>query len=936
MKFMPILLAILLVASAVAPGFSTSQDSELILRVAMQDDMKGTNPITVSDVWSWNVLGYLYDGPVSVNPETDELIPYIAIGSAALSGKADGWSDCAIGNFGYSPKSVWENSTKQETIIFYDFENVKWHDGHQMDARDIIFSMHLAGQVPEWSSSMNPLKDHGGRVGSSNYSTTSWLHVYKVWESPDKMQAALRFQLQEPFADFFRSTLSTFLLPEHIWAYKIAGQTVDGAKIWCDAGYSPGTSDSWQVAAAQEFNNYPPIGNGPFKFEFWEKGQMSKTSTWREHFFRDDYKYKNYVGTDEYGRSLARQPNIDAITYRIFKTAEAAVLALKADDIDYIAWSVPPTFVQELSNEPGVALQQSPETGFFYLGYNMRKSSFGYKDGDPTKGDVGKPLRHAIAHCIDKPRIVTRLLLNLGIAGTGPVSPLSEWYNASIPTYDFDPDEAKIILRDAGYKLTDGSINATTGLADISKARDGNWWLNPDGTPIGSSDGGRIDILTPESNYDPRCCEQMSGLMYAQQLRDIGIYAQSVAMSFGSLVASMGQRNFDMFISGWRIGNDPSNFLRAFFHSSQAVVGLNYPGYQNKSFDEIIDLARSTSDDAVKKKAIFDAQAAIGYDLPIDVLYFRTNIEAYRSDRFTGWVTGPTGSIFNWRSIMNIRAPGPYKTIARFVSPPSAVLMNSSYPITIFVSDQDGNPLEGAKVWLNASKGALSDEYGVTTSTGKFTTTFSSQYVDWTDPEMLMNGSSVIIQIEKATYVSPENVVYNPAPSRLTLIKVFPYRSNFLSVSLSADPDIINPDMNSDGTFGFTFVDVAVINQNGDPVAGASVALSVSPSVLTIEPADQLTDAEGKARFKVTAANLSNDDGSIKEYVLKAIAIHPTDVNLRGENQINLNIVDGVIADPIHHPDYTGLGIILYFAFILAIIFLVPLAIIFLCAKLRR
>jgi ABC-type transport system substrate-binding protein len=404
MKFLPILLAILLIASAVAPGFAISQDSELILRVAMQDDMKGTNPITVSDVWSWNVLGYLYDGPISVNPETDELIPYIAVGSANLSGKADGWSNCAIGNFGYSPESTWANSTKQETIIFYDFENVMWHDGHQMDIRDIMFSMHLASQVPEWSSTVNPLKANGGRPGSSNYSTTSWLHVYKVWESPDKMQAALRFQLQEPFADFFRSTLSTFLLPEHIWAYKIAGQTVDGAKIWCDAGYSPGTSDSWQVAAAQEFNNYPPIGNGPFKFEFWEKGQMSKTTTWRDHFFREDYKYKDYVGTDEYGRSLARQPNIDAITYRIYKTAEAAVLALKADDIDYIAWSVPPTFVQELSNEPGVALQQSPETGFYYMAYNMRRESFGYNE---TGADVGKPLRQAIAHCIDKDRIVS-------------------------------------------------------------------------------------------------------------------------------------------------------------------------------------------------------------------------------------------------------------------------------------------------------------------------------------------------------------------------------------------------------------------------------------------------------------------------------------------------------------------------------------------------
>jgi ABC-type transport system substrate-binding protein len=165
--------------SATAAG--TRQDSELILRVAMQDDIKGLNPIIVTDVWSWNVLGYLFDGPINVNPATDELIPYIAVGSANISGKAESWDDCDIGNFGYTPEDTWgASSTIGEAIIFYDFENVLWHDNHQMDIRDIMFSFHMAGQIPEWSSSMNPLKDLGGRAGS-NYSEKSWLHFYKVW-----------------------------------------------------------------------------------------------------------------------------------------------------------------------------------------------------------------------------------------------------------------------------------------------------------------------------------------------------------------------------------------------------------------------------------------------------------------------------------------------------------------------------------------------------------------------------------------------------------------------------------------------------------------------------------------------------------------------------------------------------------------------------------
>jgi len=887
--------------SVLANAQETKQESELILRVAMQDDIKGLNPIIVSDVWSWNVLSYVYDGPVNINPKTEELIPYIAIGSANTTGAIppagattfDGY--CDIANFGFMPKDTWTGSAGVgEAVIFYDFTNVKWHDDTQMTVRDIQFSMHMAAQIPEWSTSMNPLKDNGGASGS-NFSSNGWLACSKVWESPDKMQAALKYELQEPFADFFRNTISVFLLPEHIWNSAISGQQ-PGAKIWCDPGY---LQNPWKVDPAKAYKNDDCIGNGPFKFVSWDVGQMIKISTWRDHYFREDYKYIDYV-LDEYQKPLCYQPTIDGVTYQIFKTAEAAVLALKNDDIDYIAWSVPPTFVQELANEPGVSLVQNPEQGFFYMAYNMRKTSFGYLNGDPLQGDYGKAFRKAVAHCIDKNTVVQRLLLNLGIAGEGPVSSISPWYNTSIPKYSFDWAEAKNILANAGYGVNDGG---TIIYGDAAKAAAGNgkWWVRPDGQPIGSSAGGLIEILTPEANYDP--IRAQAGLMIAKQLKDIGINAESIAMDFGSIVDRMNERNFDMYILGWSIGSDPTDFLHAFFHSSMSVVGQNYPGYQNSSsyaaymgydkcFDEIIDAARRTGDEEERKDLVKEAQASICYDLPYDVLYYRTNIEAYRSDRFAGWEVGSKGSIFTWASLYKIKAPSHYKANAQFVSPPSAMLSNSTTQLTVFVKDQDGEPLGGAQVWLQTSIGTLSALTGNTTSTGKLQVTYTAPWADPTNPDVVKDGTQAIIQIEKATYTSQTGTAYDDAPSRLALIKVFPVGAKFLSVSLTADPDVINPDIDEAGTLGFTYVVVTVEDESGAPVYGASVALTASPAVPTITPGDQTTDQDGSATFKVTATDLPDNDGTNVEYVLTALAIDPDDTNITGQNRVTLNIVD--------------------------------------------
>ncbi len=860
-----------------APEGTRQEDDTYVLRIAMQDDLKTLNPLVAGDVWTWNVIGYLYEGPLNSDPDTDELIPYIAVGSANGTGKgaddAWGWDDLNQGVFGFTPEDDWNPQMTgiAETTIFYDFTGVTWHDGTQMTIRDVLFAYHVQSQLPDWVSSVKCLMDKGGEAGS-NFTDTGYLNIQKVYESDDNLQAALRFELQTPFADFFRNTLSAFLIPYHIWGTTISGQAVDDTMIFSDNGFSPDHAKAWDKDVALAWDNPNPVGSGAFKYHSWNVGVSSKIETFRDHFYKEGW-------NPEYDpNGNARQPTIEAMVFKIYKTAEQAVLALRNNDVDYIAWSIPPTFVQEIMNEPDLGVKQSAEKGFFYLAYNMRLPSFGYNEQGE---DIALPFRKAVAHCIDKQTIVQRLLQNFGIPGDGPVSSISTWYNDTIPKYAFDPAEAKNILARAGYKLEDGS----TGDDAIAKAGPGNWWVNPDGSLIGSAEGGKIKILTPPADYDP--IRAQAGLMIAKQMKDIGINADSVAMDFGTIVERINTRSFDMYILGWRIGSDPTDFLYAFFHSSTAEAGQNYPGYQNSSFDAIIDEARETGDEDARLSLILDAQAAIAYDLPYDVLYFRTNIEAYRADRFTGWVTGSSGSIYNWRSILELRPPSNQWLNARFVNTVSAIESNATADVEILVTgitkDSNGvlsrEPVKNAFVELAVTNGTLSVMNGTTNSAGKLITSFTAPYVPPTE-EFIKNGSGILIEIQSA-----ELEGYDIAPNKLTLMTAYPEGVDFLAVQMDADPDVID-DKDATGTPGLTSVVVTVTDQSGNPVSGANVVIQVDPKEPAVSPDIATTDSDGRATFSFTAKDIDED----KEYTVSVIAFKEGYKN--GTQSMPINVIN--------------------------------------------
>jgi len=118
----------------------------------------------------------------------------------------------------------------------------------------------------------------------------------------------------------------------------------------------------------------------------------------------------------------------------------------------------------------------------------------------------------------------------------------------------------------------------------------------------------------------------------------------------------------------------------------------------------------------------------------------------------------------------------------------------------------------------------------------------------------------VILNIREATY-SVDDIEYDPAPSVLALLTVYPVEVEFLSVTVNAEPDVIDPDVDEDGVPGFTVVEVLVDLHSsafpgGNPVSGIDVFVTIDPAIPTITPESATTDGNGRATFTVTSTDL--------------------------------------------------------------------------------
>lgn len=216
----------------------------------------------------------------------------------------------------------------------------------------------------------------------------------------------LEVELTQPYAPMFVTVFSQApILPEHIWSDVVAEHD-DPA----------------------EFPNDEPVGSGPFRFVSYERDTELQTERNPDHF---------------------SEPGID-FTFRAYASGDALFNAMRLEEVDANMFRFLPALVDAAEEAEHLELVQVADYGAFYIVLNLR---------EPPFDDLA--FRRALAHTVPYEQIVENVLQGYGLPGRAMIAPINEaWYNPAVDDilesqYDFDLEEARSILEEAGYSWDD-------------------------------------------------------------------------------------------------------------------------------------------------------------------------------------------------------------------------------------------------------------------------------------------------------------------------------------------------------------------------------------------------------------------------------------------------------------------------------------------------
>ena len=260
-------------------------------------------------------------------------------------------------------------------------------------------------------------------------------------------------------------------------------------------------------------------------------------------------------------------------------------LELRKGSADLVVNDVPPDIVYQMQKSGAFTIVRSPGLDFSYLGFNMR---------DPVVSD--KRVRQAIGYATNRDAIVKYLRRDLAHAATGLLPPNAWAYQPDIFTFTYDPEKAKQLLDEAGYRDPDGS-------GPLPRLR---------------------LTLKVSTNEEVR----LQSTVIQQDLRRVGIELDVRSYEFATVFADIIKGNFQIMSLQWVGGSviDP-DILRRVFHSTQVPpTGFNRGYYHNPEVDRLIDLASSALDEPTRKEFYGAAQRIIAEDAVYIPIWNRVNV----------------------------------------------------------------------------------------------------------------------------------------------------------------------------------------------------------------------------------------------------------------------------------------------------------------------
>ena len=97
--------------------------------------------------------------------------------------------------------------------------------------------------------------------------------------------------------------------------------------------------------------------------------------------------------------------------------------------------------------------------------------------------------------------------------------------------------------------------------------------------------------------------------------------------------------DYDMFIWGWASGTDPDYLLSVL--TCDQRMGRSDTFYCNDRYDRLYEEQKLELQIPERADLVMEMQEIVYRQAPYVVLYYDNQLEAYRTDRFTGWSASP-------------------------------------------------------------------------------------------------------------------------------------------------------------------------------------------------------------------------------------------------------------------------------------------------------
>ena len=292
-------------------------------------------------------------------------------------------------------------------------------------------------------------------------------------------------------------------------------------------------------------------------------------------------------------------PALDRIEYVAFTQSDTRLIALQSGDVD-ISINLSPQGAVVVGNDSSLEVRTAAPSGMLFMFVNHESPAM----RDPL-------VRQAIAIAVDREAMVEGVADGRAIPAEGMYPPgFLSCQNSS--GYSFNPEAARALLAEAGYK-------------------------DEDGDGIVEKDGKKLELVLqtyPEQPLLPPMLEAFQSM-----LKDIGVGAKVQIVEW--TLASQGGYDLFGYSNGTTTTGDPGWALNRLYLTGGDE---NRGNFSNSRVDELIGQLSSASDPAQRRQIACDALQAGQEEVALIPVMFPTRL--YGLSDSVDWTSVPPASRF--------------------------------------------------------------------------------------------------------------------------------------------------------------------------------------------------------------------------------------------------------------------------------------------------